>query len=348
MSRSRRFEIALAACWVALAGGSALGQLYSNASGVPGTPALAGLSTSSAGLAAPFLGAWCEPASIFGSGANGLLGVSAHPSVEGNHRVADDFMVSSPTGWIIDGVQLFAYVPDWVGAGSPFASANLRVWNGPPGEPGSLVIWDGGATNRLTASNPLNLWRIVEQSTNPVAAGPDQRRRIWKLELTINRLILPAGEYWLDWQIAPSTPAVAVFCPPATIQGVRTGAAFNARQFGLNNGVAAWTAIIDTGKPLGVADFPQDMPFVLLGSVVPPPCLGDFDGDLFLTQEDLSGFITAFLSEPPVLGPGGFAKPCPGEPAPYNAGFQIDINRDCAADQEDLSLFITAFFDGCL
>lgn len=75
-------------------------------------------------------------------------------------------------------------------------------------------------------------------------------------------------------------------------------------------------------------------------------CPVDFNGDAFLNQEDLSGYLTAFLSEPTPAGPGGLSVgPCPGEPSTYGLfGYQIDFNRDCFADQEDLSGYITAYF----
>ena len=76
------------------------------------------------------------------------------------------------------------------------------------------------------------------------------------------------------------------------------------------------------------------------------PCPIDFNGDGFLDQEDLSGFLAAFLDESIPPGPGGFAAtPCPGEPAPYDTlGYQADFNRDCSFNQEDLSAFITEYF----
>jgi len=75
-------------------------------------------------------------------------------------------------------------------------------------------------------------------------------------------------------------------------------------------------------------------------------CLIDFNCDGFLNQEDLSGFLTAFLDESIPPGPGGFAAtPCAGEPAPYDTfGYQADYNRDCSFNQEDLSGFLTEYF----
>lgn len=79
-------------------------------------------------------------------------------------------------------------------------------------------------------------------------------------------------------------------------------------------------------------------------------CPADFNDDGTVDQEDLSGYITAFLTEPdPAPGLFGFASPpCQGQPAPYDTlGYQADYNRDCALDQEDLSGYITAYFEPC-
>ena len=76
-------------------------------------------------------------------------------------------------------------------------------------------------------------------------------------------------------------------------------------------------------------------------------CFVDFNFDGFLNQEDLGGFLTAFLIEPdPLPGPSGTNRmPCPGEPMPYDVqGYAADYNRDCSLNQEDLSGFLTEYF----
>jgi len=121
---------------------------------------------------------------------------------------------------------------------------------------------------------------------------------------------LTAGEYWL---------AVASFSPNAPANG-----------YVVNNGV--------TEGPFQVN---------LRSSVGPPPlaCTVDFNRDGVLNQEDLSGLLTAFMTEPTPAGPGGFAAgPCPGQPGAYGtAGYQADFNRDCSFNQEDLSGFLTEY-----
>jgi len=79
---------------------------------------------------------------------------------------------------------------------------------------------------------------------------------------------------------------------------------------------------------------------------VPVTCLVDFNADGFLNQEDLGGFLTAFLDESVPAGPSGTnTAPCPGEPAPYDTlGYAADFNRDCSFNQEDLGGYITEYF----
>jgi len=81
-------------------------------------------------------------------------------------------------------------------------------------------------------------------------------------------------------------------------------------------------------------------------TVTPPPCPVDFNADGFLNQEDLAGYLTAFLDESIPPGPSGTnSAPCPGEPAPYDTlGYAADYNRDCSFNQEDLAGYITEYF----
>jgi len=82
------------------------------------------------------------------------------------------------------------------------------------------------------------------------------------------------------------------------------------------------------------------------GDCVVSNCFVDFNADGFLTQEDLGGFLTAFLDESIPPGPSGTNTfPCPGEPAPYDVlGYAADYNRDCSFNQDDLSGYITDYF----
>jgi V8-like Glu-specific endopeptidase/subtilisin-like proprotein convertase family protein len=75
----------------------------------------------------------------------------------------------------------------------------------------------------------------------------------------------------------------------------------------------------------------------------------DYNADTFLNLDDLSDFITDFYTYPPMLGPGGYAVPCPGNPAPFDQGYRTGYSTDgagwCVAPNLDaLSDFITDFY----
>ena len=87
------------------------------------------------------------------------------------------------------------------------------------------------------------------------------------------------------------------------------------------------------------------LPPVCQPPIVVATCMVDFNSDGFLNQEDLGGFLTAFLDESVPAGPSGTGvAPCPGEPTPYDTlGYAADFNRDCTFNQEDLSGFLTEY-----
>ncbi len=76
---------------------------------------------------------------------------------------------------------------------------------------------------------------------------------------------------------------------PVTIAGVRTQAGWNARQLSTTLG---WVDLVDFGKPSTAADVAQDLPFMLTGIVVGPPCSQDFNGDGDVgTDADIAAFF---------------------------------------------------------
>jgi len=115
----------------------------------------------------------------------------------------------------------------------------------------------------------------------------------------------------------------------------------------LDNGIT-WTDLCTYRDFLGR---PPSGTFVIRVVVAPyvvpqPLCFVDFNNDGFLTQEDLSGFLTAVLDESVPPGPSGTNRnPCPAALPPYGTlGYAADYNRDCTFNQEDLSGFITEYF----
>ncbi|MEO8670411.1 MAG: hypothetical protein ABI411_03785 [Tahibacter sp.] len=166
-------------------------------------------------------------------------------------RIAEDFVVPAP-GWTLSAVTVYAYqtlaTPSTV---STFTGMNLRIWDGDPSLPTSTVLFGDTTTNRLTASTFSGIYRA--SSTAPTNG---QRAIIGNTSGALS-VVLPAGTYWLDWQLAGST-ASGPFAPFVTVVG--QNATGNAIQF--NPATSLWVPITDAGST-----FPQTMPYTLEGTV---------------------------------------------------------------------------------
>ncbi len=81
-------------------------------------------------------------------------------------------------------------------------------------------------------------------------------------------------------------------------------------------------------------------------------CAVDYNTDGSLNSDDIGDFITDYFTAPALPGPGGYAIACPGNPAPYDAGYRaaytIDGSGQCFEPNSDnLGDFITGYFEGC-
>ena len=177
------------------------------------------------------------------------LGFGAH--LAAGVRLADDFTVTG-TAWQLNTVHLYAYQTD-SSTTSTITAVNLRIWNGPPGTSGASVIFGDTSTNRLLSTNWTGAYRVSETTS-----GSNTQRPIMRIVANLGGVTLPAGTYWLDWQLDGSL-ASGPWAPPITITGQTiTG---NARQYLSGN----WGLVTDSG--LGTT---QDFPFLLLGEPTIP------------------------------------------------------------------------------
>ena len=164
------------------------------------------------------------------------------------NRLADDFTIASPAGWFISQVTVFAYQTG-TGTTSTISGANLRIWNGPPDESGSVVIWGNTSTNILASTGWTNSYRVSQTTT-----GVSTDRPIMYANLAIN-VLLPPGTYWLDYQLNGNGSFSGPWAPPIPLNGRSTTG--NSLQF--FNG--AWNPTFDdaTGSQ-------QGFPFLIEGS----------------------------------------------------------------------------------
>ena len=167
------------------------------------------------------------------------------------NRIADDFTVTDADGWNDGSVTFFGYQTGSTTT-STFTGLNLQIWDGPPDNPASSVVWGDTTTNLLANSISSNSYRVLDTdltaSNRPVMADT----------ATVGAR-LPAGTYWLDWQ-ADGSLASGPWAPPISILGTTTTG--NAMQYTSTG----WAALIDTGSAAA-----QGLPFVIEGSTSGAP-----------------------------------------------------------------------------
>jgi hypothetical protein len=172
-----------------------------------------------------------------------------HQVFAGN-RIADDFTITDTAGWAVGDITFFAYQ-----TGSPYTSTitgvNYRIWDGPPGLPGSNVIFGNIARNRLLDTSWSGIYRATEttitSTLRPIMA-----------DVVAGGVYLPPGTYWLDWQTDGSPMYSGPWAPPITINGlITTGNGIQS----LDNGVS-WGPALDSGTLS-----PQGFPFLISGCV---------------------------------------------------------------------------------
>lgn len=327
---------------------SALGQtaLYSRGSSDPAVvPLDTGVKTRS-GTKAPRSMAWSELQADSAVSANALLGVSVHDGASagggaGAFRVADVVVVPPSESWHVTGLRVFAYQPgSAASAAAPVDAMNVRIWSGPPGEEGSVLIAGDVGANVLGEVVATNLLRTP--ATGPKKARPkgDKTRQIWSVDSGALDIVLPAGTYWVDWQLSSTDAGKALFTPLVTVPRARGPVLEDggALQLAPAPGGAAWSEIEDPGIGLASANVAQIVPFQVLGTLLPATLAdvarvgGDAGRDGVVDMADAAAFMRSFVdgsAGADVCGPGGEGTP-----------------PDGVVDAHDLAAFMNAYARG--
>lgn len=180
----------------------------------------------------------------------------------GAFRIADDFTVPAE-GWTLSDITVYAYQTG-SDTNSTMDSFNFQIWDGVPGDVGSNIVFGDTTTNRYSSSVFSNIYRELESA--PGATN----RPIMAVTASGLAIDLPAGTYWIDWQVG-GTLGSGPWAPPLTTLGQTTTG--NALQF---DG-ALYVAVTDVG--------PQGFPMTLAGStnvVLGPPRAVPTNSPLFL------------------------------------------------------------------
>ncbi|HNS52821.1 MAG TPA: hypothetical protein PKO09_16775 [Anaerolineae bacterium] len=181
------------------------------------------------------------------------------------YRMADDFTITDPGGWQVDGVVFFAYQTGTY-AYPPVSTINglyFQIWDGSPDDPGSSIVFGDLVTNRLAGTSWATMYRVTDYDLQGATRPP-------MANVGTAGVVLPPGTYWLDW-MTNGSGASGPWAPPISIVGETTTG--NALQY-----TGAWAAAVDTG--LGT---PQGMPFQVYGEVLG----GGEDPDIEVTPASL-------------------------------------------------------------
>jgi len=194
--------------------------------------------------------------------------LGAGAQVAAGNRVADDFTVTDPSGWDVDTITFFTYQTGSTTT-STINALNVRIWNGPPNDPASVVVWGDTTTNVLSSTTWSNIYRVTDTTLTTT------NRPIMTAVAAVNT-ILPAGTYWVDWQIG-GTLTSGPWVPPVTILGQTTTG--NSLQYT----TTGWAALTDSGTLT-----PQGLPFIIEGQ---PAICGNLADVPWLSASPVAGTI---------------------------------------------------------
>lgn len=327
----------LIAALLVLSGHSiSLGQTLLYNHGQPTSPqATIATGTSTAGGdSAPAGGLWSELQSAGPNQANAIAGVRAF----GPYRVAQQFTVPRGQSWRIDALRVFAYQPNASTITSPFSGLNVRVWNGQPGDAASTIIGGDATKNVFAASTFTNVYRTFATAIEGSTQKADRSRAIWQIDSQPLSIVLTAGTYWMDWQVTSSRGSRSAFVPTVTSPGARALESAGSLQLVPTEFAQVWTPIADRGIGLSGQPIAQDLPFQLIGELI-PTSIADIAGvgdahhrDGQVDAEDLIAFQLAFFNGDPV--------------ADFVGQNGKDSSPDGRVGESDLAAFLEAYARG--
>jgi subtilisin-like proprotein convertase family protein len=184
---------------------------------------------------------------------NTTLAVNA--SVSSGLSVLDNFTVPLGQRWNISKFSFFGYSTGYVDTSSPFNLIYFRIFNTDPTKGNANPVFGNFSTNRFSKSYSAKLYRIRLNT-------PNTDREIWTIESNVS-LILPEGDYWIEWQLGTKTGITSNFSPTSTFKQAPFQPGNNAWIRTLADDT--WTEVIDQGS-----GFRQDMPFIVDYSIIFP------------------------------------------------------------------------------
>jgi hypothetical protein len=164
-----------------------------------------------------------------------------------NYRMADDFSITNPQGWQVEQLTFYGYqTGTYAFPPAPtITGVYYQIWNGPPDDPASEVVFGDLFTNRLLDTAWIDTYRAQDITLL------DAQRPVMAIVAEAG-VLLPPGYYWVEWMVDGSL-ASGPWAPPITILGQTTTG--NALQY-----TTSWAPANDTGTATQ-----QDVPFLVQG-----------------------------------------------------------------------------------
>ncbi len=251
--------------------------------------------TSLAGQPAPAGGTWSECARDYNdpTTANTTAGFNA---LAGTYRIADDFQVSA--GQTITAMRFPAYQTGALG--TTITALTLQIWDGPPDNPASTVVFGDTFTNRMTNVSLSNIYRCFNTVTPPTCGGaptlPDSGRHIQWVDAGNLNIQLPAGTYWVDFDVA-GTAASGPWVPPSTSDTAIGRQCDLSDSNALQSVGGVWQPLNDTGQ--GCAPTPVQQKVYFEITATGGGCYANCDNSTtapVLNVADFTCFLQAFAA----------------------------------------------------
>jgi len=181
------------------------------------------------------------------------------------YRMADDFTIYGPAGWQVNEVTFFAYQSNSTTTPT-INGVYFQIWDGPPDNPGSNIVFGDLVTNRLVSTDWTGIYRVADYDM------PDDTRPVMA-NVASAGVFLPPGTYWLDWMTDGSLTSGPWATPISVLGETTTG---NAMQY-----TTSWNPALDTGTTTQ-----QGMPFLIKG------CEEEILWNQPVSQADPSWFVS--------------------------------------------------------
>ena len=178
-----------------------------------------------------------------------------------NRSIADDFTLT--TTQTLATVKLYPYKNNIKGTTTTtqiLEEAYIRIWNGKPGAPGSLVVHGDLTTNVLVSSVFTGIYRVNDINDTYC------ERPIMEVTADLGCKTLNAGTYWLEWQFVVKVDRADFSAIYKSVPLTEIGKATTGDALISSDGGVTYAPVVDEGLRTA-----QGFPFIIDCKALPAP-----------------------------------------------------------------------------